>query len=50
LAIPSNQNNHGFGLQMMRERADQIGGQMIIESCPGQGTTLAFQIPVEVSG
>lgn len=39
-----------FGLQTMRERALQIGGQMIIESNPGQGTTLAFQIPVEVNG
>jgi signal transduction histidine kinase len=40
----------GFGLQTMRERVGQIGGQMIIESHPGGGTTLAFQIPVEVSG
>lgn len=46
LGIESSQ----FGLQTMRERALQIGGQMIIESSPGQGTTLAFQIPVEVNG
>jgi signal transduction histidine kinase len=39
-----------FGLQTMRERVEQIGGQMIIESHPGEGTTLAFQVPVEVSG
>ena len=47
---PPNQNQGGFGLQTMRERVSQIGGQMIVESNPGQGTTLAFQIPVEVVG
>jgi signal transduction histidine kinase len=50
LDIPPDQSRGGFGLQTMRERASQIGGQMIVESYPGQGTTLAFQIPVEASG
>jgi signal transduction histidine kinase len=44
------QDPPGFGLQTMRERVVQIGGQMIVESHPGGGTTLAFQIPVEVIG
>ena len=50
LSLPPDQSRGGFGLQTMRERVSQIGGQMIIESNPGQGTTLAIQIPVEVSG
>lgn len=49
LSFPSDQSRGGFGLQTMRERVSQIGGQMVVESSPGQGTTLAFQIPLEVS-
>jgi signal transduction histidine kinase len=50
LSIPVDQSRGGFGLQTMRERVAQIGGQLIIESNPGEGTTLAIQIPLEVSG
>jgi len=50
LSLLVDQRNGGFGLQTMRERVSQIGGQMIVESNPGQGTTLSFQIPVEASG
>lgn len=50
LSLPVDQSRGGFGLQTMRERVTQIGGQLIIESYPGEGTTLAIQIPVEVSG
>jgi signal transduction histidine kinase len=49
LHLPPSSDQHGFGLQTMRERVSQLDGQMIIESSPGQGTTLAFQIPLEVS-
>ena len=48
-SLPTERGHSGFGLQTMRERVAQIGGQMIVESHPGQGTTLAFQIPVEVN-
>jgi len=50
LSLKTDQKRGGFGLQTMRERVSQIGGQMIVESNPGEGTTLAFQIPVEVNG
>jgi signal transduction histidine kinase len=43
----ADQNRGGFGLQAMRERVAQFGGQLVIESAPGQGTTLAIQIPLE---
>ena len=35
----------GFGLVAMRERAEQLGGTMVIESDHGQGTTVAVEIP-----
>jgi signal transduction histidine kinase len=37
----------GFGLIAMRQRAEQNGGQVIIESTSGKGTTLVIQIPLE---
>ena len=40
------QGNGGFGLQVMRQRVEQVGGEVIVESIPGQGTTLVIQIPI----
>ncbi len=34
----------GFGLVAMRQRAEQLGGELLIESEPGEGTTLAVSI------
>lgn len=34
----------GFGLTAMRERAEQLGGKLLVESSPGEGTTLAVEI------
>jgi signal transduction histidine kinase len=36
-----------FGLQIMRERAEGIGGSLEIESRAGAGTRLEVIIPVE---
>ncbi|MES0361454.1 MAG: sensor histidine kinase [Anaerolineales bacterium] len=36
----------GFGLRAMRQRAEYIGGSVIVESSPGQGTTLVLQLPI----
>ncbi len=36
----------GFGLGSMRERVEQLGGTLSIESAPGEGTTLAVELPV----
>jgi signal transduction histidine kinase len=36
----------GFGLQAMRERASQFGGELLLESEPGGGTTVVVKIPV----
>lgn len=44
---PAGQGASGsFGLRSMRERVEALGGQMTVESEPGQGTTLAISLPV----
>ncbi|MFP5246714.1 MAG: GAF domain-containing protein [Thermoanaerobaculia bacterium] len=35
-----------FGLSTMRERAESIGGTLTIDSAPGAGTTVRFELPV----
>ncbi len=35
----------GMGLAAMRERAAAPGGSMVIESAPGEGTTIAVEVP-----
>ncbi|MCP4544461.1 MAG: sensor histidine kinase [Chloroflexi bacterium] len=39
-------NGHGFGLKSMRERAEELGGELTIESEPGKGTKIAVLIPI----
>ncbi|MBN1581096.1 MAG: sensor histidine kinase, partial [Anaerolineae bacterium] len=36
----------GFGLTAMRERVEQLGGTLFIESAPGEGTTVVVEIPL----
>ncbi|MDP8948119.1 MAG: TIGR04086 family membrane protein [Actinomycetota bacterium] len=36
----------GFGLTAMRERVEELGGALIVESTPGEGTTIAIELPV----
>lgn len=35
-----------YGLRAMRERAEQCGGSVILESEPGEGTTVVVSIPI----
>lgn len=37
----------GYGLQAMRERAEQHGGSVTLESEPGEGTTVVVSIPID---
>ena len=39
----------GFGLVAMRERIEQLGGTLAVESAPGQGTAVAVELPVSPS-
>lgn len=36
----------GFGLRGMRERSQSIGGQMAVESTPGEGTRVQITVPL----
>lgn len=36
----------GLGLAGMRERVEALGGALTVESMPGEGTTLAVELPV----
>jgi signal transduction histidine kinase len=38
------------GLKVMRERVEELGGELKITSKPGQGTELLFQIPIGLPG
>ncbi|MGK5114258.1 MULTISPECIES: sensor histidine kinase [unclassified Geodermatophilus] len=40
----------GRGLPGIRDRAEQFGGTLAVESAPGEGTALAFSIPVGGNG
>ncbi len=38
---------HGLGLIGMRERVAALGGRLTVNSQPGQGTSIVFQVPTE---
>ncbi|CAN5591004.1 hypothetical protein BH24ACT22_BH24ACT22_01790 [soil metagenome] len=43
---PSDTPEGGYGLRTMRERIEQLGGSLTIQSAPGEGTTLASELPL----
>ncbi len=44
-----NGNGQGLGLRLMRERVDELGGSLTIESREGEGTTVSAKLPVASS-
>jgi two-component system nitrate/nitrite sensor histidine kinase NarX len=44
-ALPGIGAKH-FGLEVMRQRAARIGGQLAVHSTPGEGTRVEVSIPV----
>lgn len=44
-AVSSPTASGGFGLTAMRERVAQLNGTLLIESEPGEGTTLVMELP-----
>jgi two-component system sensor histidine kinase DegS len=38
----------GMGLKVIKDRVDMIGGEMDIDSVPGQGTRVSFSMPAKV--
>ena len=43
---PGGDGRKGLGLRAMRERVEEAGGTVSIESVPGEGTTVVVSIPV----
>lgn len=41
--------DHGFGLASMRERAEQIGGELAVHTAPGMGTRIEVRLRQEES-
>ncbi|HJQ90720.1 MAG TPA: sensor histidine kinase [Acidimicrobiia bacterium] len=39
----------GAGLRTMSERAEALGGTLTVETSPGEGTTVAFELPIRES-
>ena len=44
-STPDGLTSSGFGLVAMQERVTQLGGDLFIESEPGDGTTLSISLP-----
>ncbi|MCK0112743.1 sensor histidine kinase [Ornithinimicrobium sp. F0845] len=40
----------GYGLRSMRDRLRDLGGDLVVESAPGDGTVLGAHLPVSVPG
>lgn len=47
LKAPPTDGRRRFGLSIMRARAARIGGQLTVQSIPGQGTTLTLAWPLD---
>jgi NarL family two-component system sensor histidine kinase LiaS len=43
---PAEQNSKGDGLSNMPRRLESIGGQFILSSHPGKGTTVCIRFPL----
>ncbi len=42
------ENGQHFGLQIMKERAESVGGSLVLDSKPGEGTRVVVCVPVEM--
>ncbi|NTU74975.1 MAG: hypothetical protein HGA86_02510, partial [Anaerolineaceae bacterium] len=42
---PQDSKGRGMGLENMRERVQQIGGELVLLSSPGQGTIIRVEVP-----
>ncbi|MFE4196831.1 sensor histidine kinase [Paenarthrobacter sp. NPDC056912] len=49
-AVPPPSETGGYGLRAMRQRVEQLGGELHVESTPGEGTIIAAQLPLPVTG
>ena len=48
--LPEDHRSHGRGFRGMREDAERMGGELLVESSPGEGTTVTCVIPSDQRG
>jgi signal transduction histidine kinase len=44
---PTDQGRESLGLTSMRERAEAAGGRLVVDSKPGEGTTVRLEVPLD---
>ena len=49
LSSQEERHDRGHGLTTMKQRARQLQGQCLVESAPGQGTTIRLWLPVDAA-
>lgn len=49
-AFESRDGSDGFGLRGIRDRVELFGGRLLVESAPGEGTRIAFTLPLPGNG
>lgn len=49
-AVPLPAARGGYGLRSMRDRLRDLGGDLVVESAPGDGTVLGAHLPLTVAG
>jgi signal transduction histidine kinase len=45
---PSEEHGPHFGLMIMRERTESVGGVIYVDSAPGEGTLVAARFPTQL--
>lgn len=45
--LPAGQDNPGFGLRGLQERASQLGGEVSLSPRPASGAILKITLPVQ---
>jgi signal transduction histidine kinase len=48
--VPEQSDGRGLGLRGMQERVTTLGGELHIQSTPGQGTTIKAKVPLLMDG
>jgi signal transduction histidine kinase len=48
-SLPPPSETGGYGLRAMRQRIEQLGGELSVESASGEGTIIAAQLPLTTS-